>query len=70
MTQQQKFHTDDVNLCLHNKSGNHGFYANLFKFYNSPGQFYQFFFNFTILLIGKVLCSSANELQWNSNASS
>ena len=32
MTQQQKFHTDDVNLCLHNKSGNHGFYANLFNF--------------------------------------
>ena len=23
-TQQQKFHTDDVNQCLHNKSGSHG----------------------------------------------
>ena len=51
-TQGQKFHTDDVNQCLHNKSGSHGFpNANLF--------------NFTFLLVdfGKVLCSSANELQ-------
>ena len=58
-TQQQKFHTDDVNQCLHNKSGSHGVpNANLF--------------NFTFLLVdfGKVLCSSANELQQNSNASS
>ena len=58
-TQQQKFHTDDVNQCLHNKSGSHGVSnANLF--------------NFTFLLVdfGKVLCSSANELQQNSNASS
>ena len=58
-TQRQKFHTDDVNQCLHNKSGSHGFpNANLF--------------NFTFLLVdfGKVLCSSANELQQNSNASS
>ena len=23
-TQQQKFHTDDVNQCLHNKPGSHG----------------------------------------------
>ena len=23
-TQRQKFHTDDVNQCLHNKSGSHG----------------------------------------------
>ena len=23
-TQQQKFHTDDVNQCLHNKFGSHG----------------------------------------------
>ena len=23
-TQQQKFHTDDVNQCLHNKSDSHG----------------------------------------------
>ena len=58
-TQRQKFHTDDVNRCLHNKSGSHGVpNANLF--------------NFTCLLVdfGKVLCSSANELQQNSNASS
>ena len=58
-TQRQKFHTDDVNQCLHNKSGSHGVpNANLF--------------NFTFLLVdfGKVLCSSANELQQNSNPSS
>ena len=57
--QRQKFHTDDVNHCLINKSGSHGVpNANLF--------------NFTFLLVdfGKVLCSSANELQQNSNASS
>ena len=59
MTQRQKFHTDDVNQCLHNKSGSHGVpNANLF--------------NFTFLLVdvGKVLCSSANELQQNSNPTS
>ena len=58
-TQRQKFHTDDVNQCLHNKSGSHGVSnANLF--------------NFTFLLVdfGKVWCSSVNELQLNSNASS
>ena len=58
-TQRQKFHAEDVNQCLHNKSGSHGVpNANLF--------------NFTFLLVdfGKVLCSSANELQKNSNASS
>ena len=58
-TLRQKFHTDDVNQCLENKSGSHGVpHANLF--------------NFTFLLVdfGKVLCSSANELQQNSNASS
>ena len=58
-TQRLKFHTDDVNQCLHNISGGHGVpNANLF--------------NFTFLLVdfGKVLCSSANELQQNSNASS
>ena len=51
-TQRQKFHTDDVNQCLHNKSGSHGVpNANLS--------------NFTFLLVdfGKVLCASANELQ-------
>ena len=44
-TQRQKFHTDDVNQCLHNKSGSHGVpNANLF--------------NFTFLLVdfGKALC--------------
>ena len=58
-TQREKFHTDVVNQCLHNKSGGHGVpNANLF--------------NFTFLLVdfGKVLCSSANELQQNSKASS
>ena len=59
VTQRQKFHTDDANQCLHKKSGSHGVpYINLS--------------NFTCLLVdfGKVLCSSANELQQNSNASS
>ena len=49
-TQRQEFHTDDVNQCLHNKSGSHRVpNANLF--------------NFTFLLadFGKELCSSANE---------
>ena len=58
-TQRQKFHTDDANQCLHNKSGSHGVQnINLS--------------NFTCLLVdfGKVLCSSANELHQNSNASS
>ena len=32
-TQQQKFHNDDVNQCLHNKSGSHGVpNVNLFNF--------------------------------------
>ena len=54
-----EFHTDDVNQCLHNKSGNHGIpNASLF--------------NFTYLLVdyGKVLRSSENKLQQNSNACS
>ena len=58
-TQWLKFDNDDVNQCLHNKSGSHGVpNANLF--------------NFTFLLVdfGKVLGASANELQQNSNASS
>ena len=58
-TQRQKFHTDDVNQCLRNTSGSHGVpRPNLF--------------NFTFLSVDftKVLCSSANELQQNSNASS
>ena len=58
-TRRQKFHTDDVNHCLLNKSGSHGVpNANLF--------------NFTFLLVdfGKMLCLSAKELQQNSNACS
>ena len=58
-TQRQKFHTKDVKQCLHNKSGSHGVpNANLFNF------------PFLLVDFGKVLCSSANELQQNSNASS
>ena len=61
-TQGQKFQTDDANQCLHNKSGNHGV----------PNIFVSNFLNFTCLLVdfGEVLCSCANELQQNSNASS
>ena len=58
-TQRQKFHTDDANRCLHKKSSSHGVpNTNLF--------------NFTCRLVdfSKVLCSSANKLQQNSNASS
>ena len=58
-TQRQKFHTDDTYQCLHNTSGSHGVpNINLS--------------NFACLLVdfGEVLCSSANELQQNSNASS
>ena len=57
MTQRRKFHTDDVNQCLLDKCGSHGVpNANLL--------------NFTFLLVdfGEVLCSSANELKQNSNA--
>ena len=54
MTQRQKFHTDDANQCLHNKPGSHGV-PNI----NLS--------HFTSVI---VLCSSANELQQNSNASS
>ena len=54
-----EFHTDDANQCLHNKSSSHGVPNTNLS-------------NFTCLLVdfGKVLCSSANELQQNSNASS
>ena len=58
-TQRQKFHIDDANQCLHNKSCIHGVpNINLS--------------NFACLLVdfGKVLCWSAHELQQNSNASS
>ena len=59
MTQQQKFHTDDANQCLLNKYGSRGVpNVNLFNF------------RFLLIDFGKVLCSSANELQQNSNASS
>ena len=58
-TQRQKFHTDDANQCLLNKSGRRGVpNVNLFNF------------RFLLIDFGKVLCSSANELQQNSNASS
>ena len=59
VTQWQKFHTDDANQCLHNKSGSHGVpNINLS--------------NFAWILVDfdKVLCWSAHELQQNSNASS
>ena len=51
-TQRQKFYTDDADQCLHNKSGSHGVPNTNLS-------------NFTCLLVdfGKVLCSSANELQ-------
>ena len=40
-TQRQKFHTEDVSQCLHNKSGSHGVpNANLFNVYVSPGRFW------------------------------
>ena len=58
-TQREKFCTDNANQCLHDKSGSHGVpNINLS--------------NFVCLLVdfGEVLCSSANELQQNSNASS
>ena len=58
-TQRQKFHTVDVNQCLHNKCGSHGVpNADLFKF------------TFVLVDFGEVFCSSANELQKNLNTSS
>ena len=44
-TQRQKFHTDDVNQCLHNKSSSHGIPNITLS-------------NFTSLMVnfGKVLC--------------
>ena len=58
-TQRQKFHTDDVNQCLQNKSGSHGV----------PNVNW---FNLAFLLVdvGKVLRLSVDEHQQNSNASS
>ena len=56
---RRKFHTDDVNPCLHNKSRSNGApNVNLFNF------------TFVLVNFGEVLCWSANELQQNSNASS
>ena len=49
--------SDDINQCLHNKSSSHGVLnADLISF------------AFLLVDFGKVLCSSANELQQNSNA--
>ena len=57
-TQRQKFHTDDANHCLHNKSSSHGVpNINLSNFMCPLVDF------------GKALCSSAKELQQNSNTS-
>ena len=50
-TQRQKFHTDDANQCLNNKSGSHVVPSiKLSNFMCPPVDF------------GKVLCSSAKEL--------
>ena len=59
VTQRQKFHTDDAYECSNNKSSSHGVPNTNLS-------------NFTCLMVdfGKVLCSSTNELQQNSNASS
>ena len=58
-TERQKFHTDDAIQCLHNKSSSHGVPNTNLS-------------NFTCLVVdfGKVLCSSTNEIQQKSNASS
>jgi len=58
-TQRQKFHADDANQCLLNKSCSHGVpNVNLFNF------------RFLLVDFGKVFCSYANELKQNSNACS
>ena len=56
-TQQQKLHTDDPIQCLHNKSRSHGVLNTHLSSFTCP-----------LVDFGKVLCSSANELQQNSNA--
>ena len=56
-TQLQKLYTDDPIQCLHNKSSSHGVLNT-----NSSS------FTYPLVDFGKVLCSSANELQQNSNA--
>ena len=58
-TQRQKFYTDDTNQCLHNKSGSHGVPSINLSNFMCP-----------LVDFGKVLCSSAKELQQNSNTSS
>ena len=58
-TQRQKFHTDDANQCLHNKSGSHGVPNITWSNFMCP-----------LVDFGKVLCSPAKELQQNSNTSS
>ena len=58
-TQRQKFHTDDANQCLHKKSGSHGVPNITLSNFVCP-----------LVNFGKVLCSSAKELQQNSNTSS
>ena len=45
-TQRQKFHTDDANQCLHNKSGSHGV-PNI----NVSANFFSFCFSFSRLLV-------------------
>ena len=59
MTQRQKIHTDDANQCLQKSPVVMGFQIQICPV-------------LTCLLIdfGTVLCSSPNELQQNSNASS
>ena len=58
-TQRQKFHTDDVNQCLHNKSSSHGV----------PNVICPILRVFWSILV-KCCVHPANELQQNSNASS
>ena len=56
--QRENFHTDDVSQSLHNLSGSHGVSNAICSI-------------LCVLLVdyGKVLCSTANELQQNLNAS-
>ena len=59
MTQRPKFHTDDANQCLGNEYGSHGV-SNI-----NLSSFARLLVDF-----GELLCSSTNELQQDSNASS
>ena len=58
-TQRQKIHTDDANQCLQNSPVIMGFQIQICSV-----------FTCRLVDFGKVLCSSANDLQQNSNASS